>query len=57
MMDQSTDRAAQWGTNGADLAATFQQDGVVVVRGVLDDEQLAHLAEAVDENLAEPGPW
>src|SRR6476659_6363277 len=37
--------------------AKFQQDGVVVVRGVLDDQQLAQLAEAVDENLAEPGPW
>jgi len=60
-MEQSTDRFAQ-ATADADPAATaqrtsFQNDGVVVVRGVLDDQQLAELAEAVDQNLAEPGPW
>ena len=37
--------------------AKFQHDGVAVVRGVLDEHQLAQLAQAVDENLAAPGPW
>ena len=43
--------------DATDLAAVFQRDGVVVVRDVLDNEQLAQLAQAVEENLAEPGPW
>ncbi len=55
-MEQSTDRVAQTAA-AAELAATFQHDGVAVVRGVLDHGQLAELAEAVDENLAAPGPW
>jgi ectoine hydroxylase-related dioxygenase (phytanoyl-CoA dioxygenase family) len=42
---------------GTDLAAAFQRDGVVCVRGVLDENELRQLAEAVDENLAAPGPW
>jgi ectoine hydroxylase-related dioxygenase (phytanoyl-CoA dioxygenase family) len=41
----------------SDLAATFQRDGVVVVHDVLDQAQLQHLADAVEENLAAPGPW
>jgi ectoine hydroxylase-related dioxygenase (phytanoyl-CoA dioxygenase family) len=41
----------------ADLAAAFQGDGVVVARRVLDEAQLQQLADAVDENLAAPGPW
>ena len=36
---------------------TFQRDGVIAVRGVLDQAQLQELADAVDENLAAPGPW
>ncbi len=41
----------------ADPAVTFRRDGVVAVRGVLDATQLQRLADAVDENLAAPGPW
>ena len=44
-------------TTPSDLAATFQRDGVVAVRGVLDEGQLRQLAIAVDENLDAPGPW
>ena len=44
-------------SQASDNAAAFQRDGVVVVRDVLDQAQLAELAEAVDENLASPGPW
>lgn len=40
-----------------DLSATFQRDGVVVARAVLDSSQLRLLAGAVDQNLAAPGPW
>jgi ectoine hydroxylase-related dioxygenase (phytanoyl-CoA dioxygenase family) len=40
-----------------DIAETFHRDGVVVVRRVLASAQLQQLAEAVDENLAAPGPW
>jgi hypothetical protein len=43
-------RAPTWPTATA-------ADGVVVVRNVLDEAQLADLAAAVDENLAEPGEW
>lgn len=41
----------------AELATAFRRDGVAVARGVLGDEELRQLAEAVDENLAAPGPW
>lgn len=34
----------------------FQQDGVTVVRNVLDPQWLARLAAAIDENMANPGP-
>jgi ectoine hydroxylase-related dioxygenase (phytanoyl-CoA dioxygenase family) len=54
-MEQSTDQAKF--QQAKFQQAKFQQDGVAVVRGVLDDDQLAQLAQAVDENLAEPGPW
>ena len=40
-----------------DLSGTFQRDGVVAARSVLDQTQLRELANAVDENLAAPGPW
>ena len=36
---------------------TFRRDGVIAVRGVLDEAQLQQLAVAVDQNLAAPGPW
>ncbi len=35
----------------------FQADGVVVVRDVLDRNWLRRLAEAVEENMAHPGPY
>ena len=34
----------------------FQEDGVTVVRNVLDAEWLARLAAAIEENMANPGP-
>jgi ectoine hydroxylase-related dioxygenase (phytanoyl-CoA dioxygenase family) len=40
-----------------EMMRSFQRDGVIAVRGVLDQTQLQQLAEAVDENLATPGPW
>jgi ectoine hydroxylase-related dioxygenase (phytanoyl-CoA dioxygenase family) len=40
-----------------DLSVAYQRDGVVCARDVLDEAQLRQLAEAVDENLATPGPW
>ena len=43
--------------DAAALAAAFQSDGVVCVRGVLSETDLRLLADAVDENLASPGPW
>ncbi len=35
----------------------FQRDGVTVVRDVLGQEWLDRLAEAVEKNIAEPGPY
>jgi len=35
----------------------YRADGVVVVRGLADDVWCDRLAEAVEENLADPGPW
>lgn len=34
----------------------FQRDGVAVVRNVLDRDWLARLAQAVEDNMASPGP-
>lgn len=34
----------------------FQEDGVTVVRNVLDAEWLARLAAAIEENMGNPGP-
>ncbi len=36
---------------------TFQRDGVVVLRNLVDRPLLDELAEAVELNLAEPGEW
>lgn len=36
---------------------TFRRDGVAVVRGVLDEAWLTRLADAVEGNLAAPGPY
>jgi ectoine hydroxylase-related dioxygenase (phytanoyl-CoA dioxygenase family) len=36
---------------------TYRRDGVVLLRGVLDDEWLARLAEGVEHNRAHPSPW
>ncbi|CAB4887523.1 unannotated protein [freshwater metagenome] len=35
----------------------FRSDGVVVLRNIIDAELLAELAQAVEQNLAEPGVW
>ena len=51
------ERGATPPVQSSDLAAAFRHDGVVVVRDVLDQGILDELAEAVDENLAAPGPW
>lgn len=36
---------------------TFRADGVVVLRGILDDDWLARLARAVEDNMRSPGPY
>src|SRR5215212_5977410 len=38
----------------AAVAAEFRRDGACVVRGLLDDAQVARLAEGVEEHLAAP---
>ncbi len=35
---------------------TFRQDGVAVLRGVVDEAWRARLAAAIDDNMASPGP-
>ena len=42
--------------SAADIA-TYARDGVVVLRGVVNDAVLANLARGVEKNLASPGPW
>lgn len=37
--------------------ADFQRDGVTVVRNVLDQDWLERLADAVEQNIAEPGRY
>ncbi|MDD9908751.1 MAG: phytanoyl-CoA dioxygenase family protein [Ahrensia sp.] len=37
-------------------AETFERDGVVVLRNVLDDAWLSRLAKAIEANMAAPGP-
>ena len=36
------------------VAAEFRRDGACVVRGLLDDDEVAQLVEGVERNLAEP---
>jgi ectoine hydroxylase-related dioxygenase (phytanoyl-CoA dioxygenase family) len=36
------------------VAAEFRRDGACVVRGLLEDDELAQLAEGVERNLADP---
>ena len=36
---------------------TFRADGVVVLREILDEAWLSRLAEAIEENIANPGPY
>ncbi len=36
---------------------TFRRDGVVVVRGAVDEEALALLAEGVEHNRRHPSDW
>jgi len=40
----------------AELCATYERDGVVFVKGLLDAEQLATAQRAFDWSLAHPGP-
>lgn len=35
----------------------FQRDGATIIKSVLDQQQLACLADAVEHNMAHPGPW
>lgn len=35
----------------------FRRDGATVVRGVVSADTLAELADAVEQNMADPGPW
>ncbi len=42
------------GPDLAAVAAEFRRDGACVVRGLLDDAEVARLAEGVERNLAEP---
>ena len=35
----------------------FQRDGVTVLRGILTPEWLAQLESAIEENMANPGPY
>ncbi|MEP7113105.1 MAG: phytanoyl-CoA dioxygenase family protein, partial [Ilumatobacteraceae bacterium] len=44
-------------TDATELADAFRRDGVVCARGVLSEAELQQLSDAVDENLAAPGPW
>jgi ectoine hydroxylase-related dioxygenase (phytanoyl-CoA dioxygenase family) len=41
----------------ADQVEAFQRDGVTVLRGVVDRSQLEDLADAVEQNMAEPSEW
>ena len=41
----------------ADLTSAYRRNGVVVARAVVGADDLRLLGEAVDENLAAPGPW
>ena len=36
------------------VSTEFQRDGACVVRGLLDDAEVARLVEGVERNLAEP---
>ncbi|MDH4147992.1 MAG: phytanoyl-CoA dioxygenase family protein [Acidimicrobiia bacterium] len=44
------------GPLGASQLDAFRSDGVVLVRGVLDDAWLALLADAIEADIAAPGP-
>ncbi len=41
-------------TKNAELRDDFRRDGVCVIRGLLDEDQVARLAAGVEQNLAEP---
>ena len=41
----------------ADQVEAFRRDGVTVLRGVVDRNELADLAAAVEQNMAEPSEW
>ena len=35
---------------------TFNEDGVVLLRGLFDGDWIEHLGAAIDANLSDPGP-
>ena len=39
------------------LSATYQRDGVVVLRNLVTHEALEALRQGVTANMASPGPW
>ena len=39
-----------------DVAARYQRDGAVVIRGLLSGDEVSSLREAIDYNMAHPGP-
>jgi ectoine hydroxylase-related dioxygenase (phytanoyl-CoA dioxygenase family) len=41
----------------ADERDAFDRDGVVPLRGVISEAWRAELAEAIERDIAEPGPW
>ena len=43
--------------SGPDLADAFRRDGAVLVKGVAEQPWLLRLAEAIDANHADPGPF
>ena len=43
-------------TIGADQIDAFSQDGVIVVRGLFSDDEIALMERGIERNLAEPGP-
>ena len=50
-------RRARQASDAVREAETFREEGVAVLRGVLDSEWLDRLAEAVAANMASPGPY
>ncbi len=56
MVDRVTTQAVKTTVSDAERRA-FERDGVVPLRGVVDDRWLGELADAIERDIAEPGPW